>query len=453
MSSPLAASPRVRQTLLVCLSAWLLLGLWALLVPPYQVPDEVQHAMRTTSVLQQPWGTADDSFIVDQRFTNPMTRNAGPQLGKLFFNGVNCLLAPDIDAMKARRWDEFPIGPEVRQQWAAASYPTLYHLAVFAIAQPVTSLFGLTPYQSTYVFRLASVLIAGALWGLVYLVLERQVGARAAASVLAFVAGIPMLVFASAGVNPDAAALPLSAAAILASWRLGRTGQGVVPAGGLLLAAALTKPTALPVIVAVAAAGGGAWCLGGFRRRPALLVVAAAMAALAAAYAVFYAWSPPRFYGSPPLRATFLEWAGTLRTRAADLWIGYWGWLGWLDYRLPKAWYGWLLPIVGVNVALAAGWLARHRDALFLPLVTAALAVVLCIGEFVYLPQTGYNLQGRHFLVGVLGLAPLVLHDRVWASRLLLVYLAVMHVRFVWETFLRYYGGDAAVLWAALPFH
>jgi hypothetical protein len=79
--------------------------------------------------------------------------------------------------------------------------------------------------------------------------------------------------------------------------------------------------------------------------------------------------------------------------------------------------------------------------------------VILCAGEFLYLPRTGYNLQGRHFLVGAIGLAPLILHERRWASRLLLAYLGVMHVRLGWETFVRYYGGDGAVLWAALHFH
>lgn len=445
-------SPRARPTLLVCLTAWALLGCWALLVPPFQVADEIQHAMRVTSVLAQPWVADGDSFIVDQRYTNPMTRGAGPQLGKLFFNSFNALTGPDVVALKARHWHELAIGPEVRQHWVGASYPPLYHWAVFALAQPATSLLGLTPYQSTYAYRLASVLLAGALWGLVYLLLDRQVGAPAAAEVLGFLAAIPMLAFASSGVNPDAVALPLSAAAIIATWRLGQTGEGVVLAGGLLLAAALAKPTGLPVLAAIAAAAISAWWLGGFARRPALLVAGVAMAAIVAAYAVFYAWSPPQFYGGPPVQATFLEWAPTVTSRTEAFWTMYWGWLGWLDYRLPRSWYAWLLPIVGLNVAIAAAWLVRQRAALFLPLVTAILAVILFAGEFVYLPRTGYNLQGRHFLVGAIGLAPLILHDRRWASRLLVAYLAAMQVRFFWETFLRYYGGDARVLRAALPF-
>ncbi|MEO5820960.1 MAG: DUF2142 domain-containing protein, partial [Vicinamibacteraceae bacterium] len=334
-----------------------MLAAWALLIPPYQIPDEVQHAMRASSVLADPWVTAGDSFRIDQQRTNPVARNPGPELANLFFTNFNSLSVADVRRMKSRRWDEIPPGPEVRERWPAASYPPVYHWAVFAVAEPVTALLRLTPYQSTYAFRLASVTLAALCWGLVYLLLDQQLGAAAAARAVAMLVGIPMVSFASAGVNPDAVALPLSAAAIAAAWRLGETGKGVATTGALLVAAALAKPTGLLAVEAVGASAGLAWLLRIFGFRRAQLVAAAAAAALVFAYAVFYAWSPPRFVGTGPVQASFGEWAATVPRRAADLWMMYWGWLGWLDYRLSWPWYAWLFPLLAVNAVIAVAWL------------------------------------------------------------------------------------------------
>jgi hypothetical protein len=449
---PPSSAPLVRSFLATA-AAWLLLSAWALVVPPFQVPDEVQHAMRATSVLSDPWITAGDSFIVDQRHTNPMSRSPGPELGNLFFKSFNSLGAADVARMKRRRWDEYPPMPELRERWPGASYPPVYHWAVFAIAQPATDLLGLTPYQSLAAYRLSSVLLAGLLWGLVYGLLEAAVGWAAAVRGVGLLLGIPMLTFASVGINPDAAALPLSAAAIIAAWRLGETGERPLVAGLLLAAAAMAKPTGLPVIGAVIVSAGLAGMAGAFSRRRAVVLVATAGAALLAVHAVFYAWSPPRFLGGRgPVHASFAEWAATVPGRIPDLWMMYWGWLGWLDYRLSGAWYFWLLPVLAINAVVAAFWIARRRSAVFLPLVSAVLAAIMIAGEFVYLPQAGYNLQGRHFLVGAAGLLPLVTHRRRWAWAACLGYVAVLHLRLAWQTFGRYYARDAATLWSAWPF-
>jgi hypothetical protein len=201
----------VGRSAVACLAAWGLLTVWALILPPFQVLDEVQHAMRATSVLADPWVTAGDSFVVDQHFTNPMSRAPGQALGKLFFKNYNSLQMSDVPAMKARRWGEDPVVDEVREKWPAASYPPLYHWAVFGIAQPATSLLYLTSYQSTYAYRLASIFWAGVSWSVVYGLLERRLGIAAAVRALGMLLGIPMLAYASSGVNPDALAIPLSA--------------------------------------------------------------------------------------------------------------------------------------------------------------------------------------------------------------------------------------------------
>ena len=108
--------------------------------------------------------------------------------------------------------------------------------------------------------------------------------------------------------------------------------------------------------------------------------------------------------------------------------------------------------MLAINAVVAAFWIARRRSAVFLPLVSAVLAEIVIAGEFVYLPQAGYNLQGRHFLVGAAGLLPLVTHRRRWAWAACLGYVAVLHLRLAWQTFGRYYARDAATLWSAWPF-
>jgi hypothetical protein len=66
--------PTWRETALVGVLVAALLTLWALITPVYQAPDEVQHAMRATSVRLQPWIAGGDHFIVDQELTHPIAR-------------------------------------------------------------------------------------------------------------------------------------------------------------------------------------------------------------------------------------------------------------------------------------------------------------------------------------------------------------------------------------------
>jgi hypothetical protein len=443
----------VRWFAAVTASVWILLSSWALIIPPYQVADEVQHAIRTTSVTLQPWVAGGDHFLVDQQRTNPIARSPGGELGRLFFRGDRYLTAADVATLKGRAWGEQPlVSGTVREQWAGASYPTLYHLAVFALAQPLTAVLHLTPYQSTYVYRLASVFLAGLLWGLAFRAMSGEMGRDAAVRVLVLLLAIPTLAFTSAGLNPDAVVFPLATLAILASLRLLRTGTGVIAAAGWLLATAWTKPSGLVLTVAIGAAAIGVWLVGGAERRRIQLLVGAVAFSLLVSWLGFYAWSPPKFLGGGPVQSSTLGWLEMVVRRIPIFWKMFWGWLGWLDYTLPALWYALLVPLVAANAAFAVGGLVRRRLELFMPLVLGAFIAMVVVGEWVYLARTGYNIQGRHFLPAAIGLSPLVRHERRSVAFALLAFLVLMQAAFIRETVIRYYGGDLATLLAALPF-
>lgn len=447
------AARDARWQVTVTASVWTLLSVWALIIPPYQVGDEVQHAMRATSVTLHPWVAGGDHFLVDQHYTNPIARNPGPELGRLFFRGDRYLSITDVVTLKRRAWGELPIvGGAVREYWAGASYPTLYHLSVFALAQPVTAALHLTPYQSTYIYRFASVCLASLLWGLAFRAMRRELGHAAAVRLLVLLLSIPTLVFTSAGVNPDAVVFPLATLAVLGNVRLLRTGMGAVAATGWLLVTAWTKPSGLVLAHAVGVAAIGVWLIGGVDRRSVLRLLAVVTLALVVSWITFYAWSPPRFLAGGPAEASPGAWLLTVVGRLATFWKMFWGWLGWLDYTLPPLWYKLLVPLVLLNTALAIPGLARRRLDLFMPAVLCAYILTVVAGEWVYLSRTGYNIQGRHFLPAAIGLSPLVCHERRAASFALLAFLVLMQAAFIRETVMRYYGGDLATLVAALPF-
>ena len=133
------------------------LGVWAVIRPPFQTPDEVQHHMRTTSVLRDPWVAQPGYWAVDPRFTNPLAYWTPSMLDKLFFNPVNKLSRGDVTALKQIAWPDTSIQPPSEPYARAiASYPTLYYLTLFAIAEPVTRLPALTPYDALYAYRFVS---------------------------------------------------------------------------------------------------------------------------------------------------------------------------------------------------------------------------------------------------------------------------------------------------------
>jgi Predicted membrane protein (DUF2142) len=432
---------------------------WALLRPPYQTPDEVQHHLRATAVLRHPWVAGAGEWSLDPRFTNPLALWTPASLDKLFFDDTERLTLAEISALERVSWpaaDARP-APETYQR-AIASYPTLYYWPVFILGEAATHALGLTPYQSTYAYRIASAALAAILWAAVYLVMRRVLSPdNTSRDVAAIIPGLlvlnPMVPFVSSGINPDAVNVPLATLSILLVWQVMSTGTGAALACVTLVATAWTKPSGLQMIPAFAAAGAALWALGHVTLERLRLAAATIATAAAIAWCGFYAWSPPRFVGGPPVVD---RWTTYLATRWHELpwtWQTYWGTLGWLEYTAPVIWYQALaaltvISLICVLLRPSTPRLFAGYAAIFL---IAFLAVTLA-GEFFFLPTAGYFLQGRHLLPASLGLAGLMWHRVRPVKLALLAVLIAMNVILLHQTVTRYYTRGWTAAAAALPF-
>jgi hypothetical protein len=444
--------------------------MWALLRPPYQTPDEVQHHLRTTSVLRHPWVAGAGEWTLDPRFTNPLALWTPPSLDKLFFDTSERLTLAEIAALERIPWpaaDGRP-APETFQR-AIASYPTLYYWPVFLLGESVTRTLHLTPYQSSYAYRVVSAALAAILWGAVYVVMRRVLSpaplpspspphdspkdASLAAILTGFLVLNPMVPFMSSGINPDAVNFPLATLSILLVWQVMSTGKGAILACLALVATALTKPSGLQMMPAFAAAAAALWALGHISFERLRLAAAAIAGAGAIAWCGFYAWSAPRFVGGPPITA---RWTTYLTMRWLELpwtWQTYWGTLGWLEYTAPVFWYHALAALTVISLICVL--LRPRMPRLFAGYAAMFLVVFLAVtlaGEFFYLPTAGYFLQGRHLLPAALGLAGLMWH-RVRPIRFaFLALLIVMNVILVHLTVMRYYTRGWSAVIPSLPF-
>jgi Predicted membrane protein (DUF2142) len=331
------------------------------------------------------------------------------------------------------------------------TYPGGYYGVVFALSEPVAAVGGLSPYQALYLYRAWTVVLAAALWVVVYRALRMSPETSAYARlILALLLLNPMLAFASSAVTSDAINVPLATLAILWTYRTALSGERPWPATLALMACAFTKPSGLLLVGALLMA----LCAICLRHRARLEHAGAAALALARAGVIvvlaFYAWSPPRFLAGAPVQATLGQYLQHLWIRLPDLWVMYWGRLGWVDYQLDAFWYLTLAGLVGLNLAYV-----MRRDAatiaVFCAAVFVAYFVLMAAGEFQLLAVAGYNFQGRHLFPAMVGTCGLVLHPRRMASAALLLVIATMNVLLVVESVERYFGGDWTLLWRSLP--
>ena len=412
-------------------------------------------------MLRHPWVAGPGEWTIDPRFTNPFALWTPPSIDKLFFDTSERLTLAEIAALKHTPWP----GPDGRAapetfQKAIASYPTLYYWPVFLLGEGLTRVLHLSPYQSTYAYRIVSAALAAILWGVVYLVMRRVLpsssssGAESlAAMIVAFLVLNPMVPFMSSGINPDAVNVPLATLSILLVWQLISTGTGATLACAALVATALTKPSGLQMIPAFAAAGAALWLLGYISFERLRLAAAAIGAAAAIAWCGFYAWSPPRFVGGPPVVD---RWTTYLATRWHELpwtWQTYWGTLGWLEYTAPVIWYFLIAALCVVSLLCVV--LRQSTPRLFAgyaALFLAAFLAVTLAGELFYLPTAGYFLQGRHLLPASLGLAGLMWHRVRPVKLVFLAVLIAMNVLLLHQTVIRYYTRGWTAMVAALPF-
>ncbi len=455
---PAAADWRGAAIVLAALVGYF--GLWALVRPPYQTPDEVQHHLRATAVLRDPWfSRRPGEWSLDPRFMNPLARWAPPALDKLFFNTNQRLTHDDLRGLKRVEWlaAEARPAPEMYER-AIASYPTLYYLALFAVAQPLTQVLHLSPYDSTFIWRGVSAALAALVWVQVFITLERLPATRAYAGViLALLVLNPMTGFMSSAINIDAVNIPLAVLASLLFWDTLATGARPWWTLAALLATASTKPSGLPLFGGLLASSVGLWLLGHVSVDRLKLAALTLARATLIAWVGFYAWSPTRLLGGPPSQDTIGTYLAHRLATAPETWVTYWGKLGWLEYSAPPFWYVLVLVAVLVGIVCAI-WRPGESVsgapafALFAALMLVAFVGVTLVGEVVYLPLAGYALQGRHLLPASLGLAGLVMH-RVKAARLgFIALLVVLNVVLVQATVDRYYNGQWRLAAYALPF-
>jgi hypothetical protein len=439
----------------VLLVVWIYLGIWAVLKAPQQGTDEPQHLSHAASVLLQPWATRTPNWLVlDPRFLNPFVRFTPGEIGDLFFNRNHHLSYEQIVRLKSITWDTRPPSPALSPYAPIATYPTGYYLPVFLLAEATTTLLDLSPYQNTYAYRFWTVVLAGLLWLAVLRTLVVTPGVQTHATLLlAFLLLNPMLAFVSSSCTPDAVNVPLATLGVLLTYRTLITGRHGWLATFALIACGLTKPTLPLILASLPLPMLQLWLSHAIPRRHLIAAGIAVARAAVISFCVFYAWSPPRFHSSTPIEVTLDVYAQRYWSRLPDIWISYWGRLGWLDYELDWPWYAalFMLAVVSACVAVYRSTGDARRFAAFAALFGLCYFASMTIGEYWYLPVAGYNFQGRHLLPACVGLAGLVMHDGRIARWTLVGMLGLLNVMLMHESIVRYFGGDWGAFRASLP--
>jgi hypothetical protein len=430
-------------------------GLWAIVKPPFQGPDEVQHHLRATLMPVTPWVCGATGFDVPAwAFRNPLTWNPNP-LHTIIGNREATLTADQIVALKREPW-----WPPSRfaTDWigtGVVSYPPLYYWSVFGLGEGATATFRLGPYASVVAYRLASIVLISALWTAVFVVLGRVPETRAhALPILAFLVLNPMLANMSSIVSPDAMNIPAIALMFLAAWTLlsGGTGAGLFAAATAI--AVMTKPSGLLAALATAAIAGIWWQRGRTTAAAAFALVRIAAAAFLFSWMIFYAWSPTHLTRNPTAHALPPgEYVWSVIARLPSIWIEYWGKLGWLEYRLADPWHWGLLGVLGACGVLALRQRTVRLEFASFMLVLGLLFSVLTVGaEYLNHDVGGLMLQGRYFLPAALALAPVAMQRSFAWSFTVPACLAVMNVALLPLTVERYFGGAADALWQTMRF-
>lgn len=438
-----AAPPRPLTLLLVATA--IVGGCWALIVPPFQAPDEQSHFGYAQTLAER--GKLPD--------TEPGRRFSTEQAEAADAAGTDQLAAnlyarPEWSRAEHERWrrvearyardDGGGASPEGANP--ARSNPPLYY-AYEGI--PYLAASGGDLFDRLYLMRLWSVLLllvaVAATWALVGELVGRRRSLQLTGA--AIVGMQPMATFVSASVNPDALLIAAFAVALWAGVRV--IGHGLTPLSGVALCAVaavaiLTKATgyallpavglalllgarragvgarsrelagATPPLLALAVPVGAWLAYARLSDRPAVNQVATGGAGADTPGLFSYLWQfyLPHVPGQQPLPSAFPP------LPAIDFWLeGGWGRFGWLEVTLPGPVYVvaglvTVAALVGAVVALVRSGVRRHLPtAVFLGLVSLTLLAGLHATEYRMLGQsTSFN-QGRYLLplLPVLGVA------------------------------------------------
>jgi 4-amino-4-deoxy-L-arabinose transferase-like glycosyltransferase len=467
-------------------------AIWTIMIPPFQVPDEVVHFAYAQYLAET--GKPPPQGLAPQYSPQEYAALAGllttTVIGRADTRGV--VSAADDRALRAALATKpSPTGPGGASP--ATNQPPLYY-ALEAIP------YWLSP-SSDILARLEFMRLLSALFGAatvlcVYLFLRELVRDRpwmwtVGALVVAFQ---PQFMFITAGVHVDSLLFLASAATFLGlirAWRRGLTVGRAATIGGVTAVGLLTKLTFVAFLPGIALAVAVlAWRALPGGRRQTLRALAAAVATAAgpvAAYALLdaAAWhrgTTASGFASVTAAAgghavsinesldyiwqlylPVLPFMNHVYFAAGyplwDVWLnGLIGHFGWLDYGFPAWVYSdgrWLLYLLVVLVVAACVRLPRERVRAVLPIFAAflvmAIGLLAAIGweGIRYRLQTGFAFEQARYLFPLLPLYGLFVAlaasgaPRRWGPALgaALVLLAMAHGLFAETlTISRYYG-------------
>ncbi|HWD63683.1 MAG TPA: DUF2142 domain-containing protein [Solirubrobacteraceae bacterium] len=426
---------------------------WALAVPPWQSPDELDHFAYAETLAENfsipgTAGRQEDSS--DESFAD---HSVGASRGA-FYPGAS---PPEWSrsAYDAYLAVEQGRDPPARGDGGGLSgadqNPPLYYL--FADIGYLLD-HGGTAFGRLYAMRLWGVLLLAVTTSAAWLLAGETLGRRRLPQLVcaAVVGLLPMMTFISSSVNPDALLITLWTLALWLGARVINRRAGkwdVIALCAVTAAAILTKATSYALVAPVVLAVAAGWLRRRpAERRPALIPVAVGAAVLAlpvlawlalahslgraginnigptAAHPVnirqflSYVWQfyLPRLPFLTPFRTT-------PGLPLYDVWLRQGiGTFGWLDVYLPS----WLYPTVSVAIGVIAiasvGLLSRLLKRRHLPLLgffaltALALLMLLHVSEYLLVIDGGggFN-QGRYLLpvAGLLGLGVATIVSRL----------------------------------------
>lgn len=407
--------------------AWLCAGAgclnalaWGLITPPFQVPDEPQHAsyvqyLAETGKLPRP--EPGDVFSAEE---------AAATEGTLYEGVVgNARARPVWTSLQEGRLDAALDRPLSRRseggQSNVTNNPALYY-GVQTI--PYTLATSGSFLDRLFWMRVLSALLAGLTVLLAFAFVREllprvpwawPVGALAAAFQ-------PMFGFISGGVNNDDLLAPAAAAFLLLVTRALRSGLTPRRAAALGAVAAVGLLAKANMMGLLPAAGLGLAILvwRSPDRRAALKLSGIAIAAMAIPVVIYLAvnltyWDRPLWSGVGEVGATAAGRPATLREQLSYLWQFYlprlpfmddhfheyplwetWfrGWIGrfgWLDYEFPRAVYWAALAVWAGMLALAGRELVRARSAVRRRLPELASLLAGVAGLLLLVAVAGYR--------------------------------------------------------------
>ena len=437
--------PLPPRSLALLLAVVAVIGIgWALIVPPWQSPDEFDHFAYTQSLAEN-FSLPGNPHRQDDASDESTASTAVGAYATSFFPSS---VPPQWDPATERAYLQAENGPHPPSRSdgggpnGAESNPPLYYLYadIAYLADHDGTAFGrlyLTQLWGVMLLigtTIGAWLLAGEVFG------RRRVLQLCCAAVTAL---LPMATFMSTSVNPDALLIMLWTFALWLGVRVidrGANGRDVAALCAVIAAGILTKATSYALVGPAAIA-----VLLGVMRRPAGtrrrgLLVSGAASLLLVVPVVGWLWfahhlgraginavGPSNTH--PPNLVNFLNYvwqfylprlpfAAPARVTgglpAYDIWFkGALGEFGWLDVPLPGWVYAFAAAVTAFVIAwaiviIARSWSRRIREiAGFFALTVVALLVLLHVSAYLLaIVGGGEFLQGRYLLplLGLVGL-------------------------------------------------